>query len=100
MVCWLSSCDSGALEYYLSSCGTWAYLSHGIEDLPKPGIEPVSHALAGGFLNTSPLGKSDFISILVSVQPSHFLWFLCAWFIPFTFSLFVILDLNFVSGKL
>ena len=26
-------------------------------DLPRPGIEPVSPALAGGFLATVPLGK-------------------------------------------
>ena len=30
-------------------------------DLPGPGIEPVSPALAGGFLTTGPLGKSLFI---------------------------------------
>ena len=27
-------------------------------DLPGPGIEPVSSALAGGFLTTAPPGKS------------------------------------------
>ena len=27
-------------------------------DLPGPGIEPVSPALAGGFLTTAPTGKS------------------------------------------
>ena len=27
-------------------------------DLPRPGIEPVSPALAGGFLSTAPPGKS------------------------------------------
>ena len=27
-------------------------------DLPGPGIEPVSPALAGGFLTTAPPGKS------------------------------------------
>ena len=26
-------------------------------DLPGPGLEPVSPALAGGFLNTAPPGK-------------------------------------------
>ena len=29
-----------------------------MEDLPGPGIEPVSPALAGGFLTTAPPGKS------------------------------------------
>ena len=28
-------------------------------DLPRPGIEPVSPALAGGFLTTVPQGKSQ-----------------------------------------
>ena len=27
-------------------------------DLPGPGLEPVSHALAGGFLTTVPPGES------------------------------------------
>ena len=33
-------------------------------DLPRPGIEPMSPALAGGFLTTGPPGKScnDFLS--------------------------------------
>ena len=41
----------------LSSCGTRASLLHGTWDLPGPGIEPVSPALAGGFLTTAPPGK-------------------------------------------
>ena len=32
-----------------SSCRTQAQLSHGMGDLPGPGIEPVFPALAGGF---------------------------------------------------
>ena len=47
-----------ALERMLSSCGTRAYLPRGMWDLPGPGIEPVSPALAGGFLTTGPPGKS------------------------------------------
>ena len=31
---------------------------HGMWDLPRPGIEPVSPALAGGFLTTAPPGNS------------------------------------------
>ena len=31
-------------------------------DLPGPGIEPVSPALAGGFLTTAPPGKSLLVS--------------------------------------
>ena len=100
--CGVGSVDAalGLQSHCLSSCSTWVYLSCSTWDLPKSGIEPVSPALAGGFLTTGPPGKSDFMSVLVPVQPLLFLWHLCAWFIPFTFSLSVILDMNFVSGKL
>ena len=54
----LSSCGSQALERRLSSCGPQVYLPHGMWDLPRPGLEPVSPALAGGFLTTAPPGKS------------------------------------------
>ena len=57
VACGLSSCVSWALEHRLSSCGTWAQLLCGMWDLPGPGIEPVSPALAGGFLTTVPPGK-------------------------------------------
>ena len=51
-------------------------------DLPGPGLEPVSPALAGGFLTTTPPGKPSFylllagpaLSLTVSPppgQPSH-----------------------------
>ena len=42
----LSSCGSQALERRLSSCGTRAQLLHGMWDVPGPGLEPVSPALA------------------------------------------------------
>ena len=42
----------------LSSCGSRAQLLHSMWDLPGPGLEPVSPALAGGFLTTAPPGKS------------------------------------------
>ncbi|KAJ8788368.1 hypothetical protein J1605_000424 [Eschrichtius robustus] len=45
-------------EHRLSSCGTQTYLLRSMWDLPGPGIEPVSPALAGGFLTTVPPGKS------------------------------------------
>ena len=54
----LSSCGSQALESRLSSCGARAYLLCSMWNLPGPGIEPVSPALAGGFLTTVPSGKS------------------------------------------
>ena len=58
VVCELSSCGSQALERRLSSCGAQAYLLRRMWDLPGPGIEPVSPALAGGFLTTAQPGKS------------------------------------------
>ena len=53
----LSSCGSRDLERRLSSCGTRDQLLRGMWDLPGPGLEPVSPALAGGFLTTVPPGK-------------------------------------------
>ena len=41
----------------LSNCGSRAYLLHGMWDLPSPGLEPVSPALAGRFSTTAPPGK-------------------------------------------
>ena len=52
-----SSCSSRVLERRLSSCGARAYLLRGMWDLPGPGLEPVSPALAGRFSTTAPPGK-------------------------------------------
>ena len=41
----------------LSNCGSRAHLLRGMWDLPRPGLEPVSPALAGRFLTTAPPGK-------------------------------------------
>ena len=60
----LSSCGSRALDRRLSSCGAWAELLPGMWDLPGPGLEPVSPALAGGFLTTASPGKSPRISFI------------------------------------
>ena len=46
------------LELRLSSGGAWALLPLIIWDLPRPGIEHMSPALAGGFLTTEAPGKS------------------------------------------
>ena len=71
----LSSCGLQALERRLSSCGTQAQLLCGMWDLPGPGLEPMSPALAGRFLTTVPPGKSsysflqiDFIHLLGSLN--------------------------------
>ena len=41
----------------LSSCGSRAQLRRGMRDPPRPGLEPVSPALAGRFSTTAPPGK-------------------------------------------
>ena len=47
----------------LSSCGSRAQLLRGMWDLPRPGLEPVSSALAGRFSTTAPPGQllSEFL---------------------------------------
>ena len=59
--------STGSRRRGLSSCGAWAQLLCGMEDLPGPGMEPVSLALAGGFLTTGPPGKSSWIFFKSSV---------------------------------
>ena len=41
----------------LSSCGSRAQLLRGTWDLPRPGLEPMSPALAGRFSTAAPPGK-------------------------------------------
>ena len=41
----------------LSNCGSRAQLLRGMWDLPRPGLEPVSPALAGRLSTTVPPGK-------------------------------------------
>ena len=41
----------------LSNCGSRAQLLRDMWDLPRPGLEPVSPALAGRFSTTAPPGK-------------------------------------------
>ena len=56
----------------LSSCGSQAQLLRGMWDLPRPGLEPVSPALAGGLLTTAPPGKPQVLRILY--QQKHCLF--------------------------
>ena len=53
--CLLQSMGS---RHKFSSHGTRAWLLRGLWNLPRAGIEPVSPALAGGFLTTGSPGKS------------------------------------------
>ena len=41
----------------LNNCGSRAQLLRGMWDLPRPGLEPMSPALAGRFSTTAPPGK-------------------------------------------
>ena len=41
----------------LSSCGSRAQVLHGMWDLPRPELEPMSPALAGKFSTSAPPGK-------------------------------------------
>ena len=43
-----------------SNCGSRAQLLRGTWDLPRPGLEPVSPALAGRLSTTAPPGKPPF----------------------------------------
>ena len=55
--CSSSCCRAHALEHRLSTCVARALLLQGTWYPPRPGIKPVSHALAGGFFITGPPGK-------------------------------------------
>ena len=51
----------------LSNCGSQAQLLRGMWDPPRPGLEPVSPALAGRFSTTAPPGKPS-----LSFLKNHF----------------------------
>ena len=55
----------------LSSCGSWAQLLHSMWDPPRPGLEPMSPALAGRFSTTAPPGKPPFFTLNIAC---HSLW--------------------------
>ena len=48
----------------LSSCGSRAQLLRGMWDLPRPGLEPMSPALAGRFSTTVPPGKPHIVVLI------------------------------------
>ena len=61
----------------LSSCDSRAQLLRGMWDLPRPGLEPVSPALAGRFSTTAPPGKTLKSLFLKAQQPLVFsLWYI------------------------
>ena len=52
----------------LSNCGAQAWLLHSVWDLPGPGIESGSLALAGEFLPLSHKGSPEAQALYVSMQ--------------------------------
>ena len=56
------------LEHRRHSCGTGALSPFGMRNLPGPGIEPESPALAGGRLTTEPAGKPQSEDVFQNLQ--------------------------------
>ena len=64
-------CMAGALDHRLSGCGARAQLLCNVWDLPRPGMEPVSLALAAGVFTAEPPGKPclwDFLRSLTVID--------------------------------
>ena len=61
----------------LSNCGTWAQSLRGVWDLPRPGLKPMSPALAGRFSTTAPPGKPN--NYLLNISLSHYFSFTRLW---------------------
>ena len=55
----------------LSNCGSQAQLLRSMWDPPRPGLEPVSPALAGRLSTTAPPGKplSTLLLVVTSITP-------------------------------
>ena len=55
----------------LSNCGSRAQSLRGMWDPPRPGLEPVSPALAGRLSTTAPPGKPDVCNFLSSISRQY-----------------------------
>ena len=55
----------------LSNCGSGSQLLHGMWDPPRPGLEPVSPALAGRLSTTAPPGKAPHLELLRHSHKTH-----------------------------
>ena len=53
----------------LTNCGSRAQLLRGMWDPPRPGLEPMSPALAGRLPTTAPPGKPLQLVLISSLQP-------------------------------
>ena len=60
----------------LSNCGSRAQPLRGMWDPPRPGLEPVSPALAGRLSTTAPPGKPSLFFDNTSVLTFKFIFFL------------------------
>ena len=76
----------------LSSCGSRAQLLRGMWDSPRPGLEPVSPALAGGFLTSAPPGKPKFSQVFYVQTKVCICWTKIVHLTVHTFSLSWILN--------
>ena len=54
----------------LSNCGSRAQLPRGMWDPPRPGLEPVSPALAGRLSTTAPPGKPPIFVFIIYLYPA------------------------------
>ena len=52
----------------LSNCGSRAQSLRGMWDLPRPGLEPVSSAMAGRFSTTAPPGKPSVVLLVTKIS--------------------------------
>ena len=73
----------------LSNCGSRAQLLRGMWALPRPGLEPVSPALAGRFSTTAPLGKPLCVSFNRYEEEKKSMIFIYFFFIEIHFILFL-----------
>ena len=75
--------EHGLQTRRLSNCGSRAQPLRGMWDPPRPGLEPVCPALAGGFSTTAPPGKPWNLFLLIhfdieslsltSINSTHFI---------------------------
>ena len=64
LTCGSFSCVAfSSCSVWLHSCGTWASVSRGMWDLPRPEIEPVSPKLQDRFLPTELPGEASLHSL-------------------------------------
>ena len=90
----LTAVASLVVKHRLSSCGTRAHLLCDVWDLPRPEIEPLSPALAGGFYTAEPLGKPRsllfYVTLLRGGRGRGRLFCLLPGFFVFVFSSFTL----------